>query len=267
MPGVNTTMNQIPITIAVLPYGNEALGMASLFLLGSCFMIWYLRKAIKTGKITSSSGSSSSASARIRTYHRDEKPKSFWLTVSIYSLWTLCLFFFTVLFAIRFGVVDIHDAVSTYNVGAINKYLATGGDVNAKDERGHTPLHYSARLGYSKIIALLIAKGADVNTKVLNGGTPLHLAVGEHRMGAVELLITNDADVNAKIEGGDHKGKTPLDLVIHFKQSRIADLLRKHGGKTSEELKSETDTPSKDDEKHNTTAKPLLEPPRNLNGD
>jgi len=39
--------------------------------------------------------------------------------------------------------------------------------------------------------------------------------------------------VNAK----DNDGETPLDWAKHFPET--ADLLRKHGGKTSEELKSE----------------------------
>jgi ankyrin repeat protein len=34
-------------------------------------------------------------------------------------------------------------------------------------------------------------------------------------------------------------GKTPLDWAIDFKHTEIADLLRKHGGKTGEELKAE----------------------------
>ena len=70
-------------------------------------------------------------------------------------------------------------------------------------------------------------------------------------MELVELLIASDADVNAKLQNG----KTSLDLAIdtingdiylHPPNSpafdtyhKIADLLRKHGGKTSEELKAE----------------------------
>ena len=49
----------------------------------------------------------------------------------------------------------------------------------------------------------------------------------------VELLIVKGADVNAKDTGG----KTPLDWAIGFQRFEIADLLRKHGGKTGEELK------------------------------
>jgi len=50
-----------------------------------------------------------------------------------------------------------------------------------------------------------------------------------------ELLIANGATVNAKIEVGEYKGQTPLDSA----DGEITDLLRKHGGKTGEELKAE----------------------------
>ena len=51
---------------------------------------------------------------------------------------------------------------------------------------------------------------------------------------AVKQYITAGTDVNAK-----HDGDTPLDWAIRYKRTETADLLRKHGGKTSEELKAE----------------------------
>ena len=52
----------------------------------------------------------------------------------------------------------------------------------------------------------------------------------------VELLIANGADVNAK----HNMFGTLLDHTIRKKRTdEIADLLRKHGGKTGEELKAE----------------------------
>ena len=69
-----------------------------------------------------------------------------------------------------------------------------------------------------------------------NATTPLHLAANNSHKEIVELLIVKGADVNAKDGGGD----TPLDEAIKRKRHpEIADLLRKHGGKTSEELKAE----------------------------
>ena len=67
-----------------------------------------------------------------------------------------------------------------------------------------------------------------------NGWTALHACVmqlGEGNEEVAELLIIRGADVNVK----DVRGHTPLDLA----SGEITDLLRKHGGKTAEELKAE----------------------------
>ena len=47
------------------------------------------------------------------------------------------------------------------------------------------------------------------------------------------------ADVNAKVVSGAKQGLTPLDAANETKHPEIADLLRKHGGKTGEELEAE----------------------------
>ena len=85
---------------------------------------------------------------------------------------------------------------------------------------------------HKEIVELLIGKGADVNVKADNGWTPLHNAIGNE---IVELLIAEGADVNAM----NGMGVTPLEWAINLKQTETIDLLRKHGGKTGEELKAE----------------------------
>jgi len=65
--------------------------------------------------------------------------------------------------------------------------------------------------------------------------TPLLWAACQGHKEVVELLIAKGADVNAKMMDG----KTPLDYAVHFIYTKTADLLRKHGGKTGEELKAE----------------------------
>ena len=65
--------------------------------------------------------------------------------------------------------------------------------------------------------------------------TPLHRAVCAGHNEITELLIAKGADVNAK----DNLGDTPIDWVVAWDEPEIADLLRKHGGKTGAELKAE----------------------------
>jgi cytohesin len=103
--------------------------------------------------------------------------------------------------------------------------IAAGADVNAKSDGGSTPLHGAALRGKEEVAELLIAKGADVNAKNENGTTPLHFADTRE---IAELLIAKGAEVNAK--GGD--GSTPLDWAILSNETKTADLLRKHGGKS-----------------------------------
>ena len=124
---------------------------------------------------------------------------------------------------------SIHEAARTGNIEAVKQHLAAGTDVNAKGYGGSTPLQYAAN---KEIAELLIAEGADVTAKGKIGGTPLHNAANKE---IAELLISKGADVNAKDEYGD----TPLDWAIQFREPEIADLLRKHGGKTGEELEAE----------------------------
>ena len=94
-------------------------------------------------------------------------------------------------------------------------------------------MDYAANIGDKEITEILIAEGADVNAKDKNGLTPLHEAAVNGHKEVAEILIANGADVNAK----DAEGKTPLDRAKKYPET-IA-LLRKHGGKTGEELKAE----------------------------
>ena len=128
--------------------------------------------------------------------------------------------------------------------------IVKGADVNAKGSgRGNTPLHNAAIQGHKEIAELLIAESADVNMRQERGWTPLHVATIQGHKEYAELLIAKGADVNAKIVTGQNQGETPLDQAIRSKQSTyephrrqadvVADLLRKHGGKTGEELEAE----------------------------
>ena len=100
------------------------------------------------------------------------------------------------------------------------------------------PSSHEAWNGHTEIAGLLITTDADVNAKDGWEWTPLHIAANKSHKETIELLIAKGADVNAL----NNKSDTPLNLAVPdspFDSTEIADLLRKHGGKTSEELKAE----------------------------
>ena len=134
---------------------------------------------------------------------------------------------------------NIHEAAAEGNIRRVKQHLVEGVNVNAKFKDGWTPLHMAAEGGHREIVDLLIAKGADINATAGAGDgvgwTPLHEAAEGGHKKVVELLIQKGANINVK--NGD--GRTPMDLAIEHKNAEIADLLRKHGGKTGEELKAE----------------------------
>ena len=136
------------------------------------------------------------------------------------------------------------EAAKDGNIKAVKQHLAGGVDVNVKNKNGQTPLHRAVSYDCREIINLLVANGADVNEKAKYGGTPLMYAASNGNKEIAELLIAAGAEVNAN----DGRGSTPLDYAkveswahpeVKAVKRQIADLLRKHGGKTAKELKAE----------------------------
>jgi len=123
---------------------------------------------------------------------------------------------------------SIHIAVASGHIEVVKKHLDTGTDVNLRFQE-RTPLHFAVMEGHKEVAALLIANGADVNAQEeVIGYTPLHRAALSGRREIAELLIAKGADVNTI----NSIGRTPLDSA----KGETADLLRKHGGKTGEEM-------------------------------
>ena len=72
-------------------------------------------------------------------------------------------------------------------------------DINAKiDDKGNTKLHEMARKCKLEEVNKLIAAGANVNAKNNDGETPLFNAVGCSSTDITKKLIDSGADVNAK---------------------------------------------------------------------
>ena len=115
---------------------------------------------------------------------------------------------------------DLQEAAGLGNIEAVKQHLAAGVDVNGWGDKGNeaTPLYYAAQSGHKEIAELLIANDADVN---LRSGM---------------IIKTEDGDAGEQMAQKSMNNRTPLDMAILFDHTEIADLLRKHGGKTGEEL-------------------------------
>src|SRR5919106_4016472 len=96
--------------------------------------------------------------------------------------------------------------------------------IQSRDHAGSTLLHHATAFGSIETMTLLLDRGADVNAKNRRGATPLHWAV--HDEAKVRLLLSRGATVNVK----QNEGRTPLLLAATLPRGHAAlDLLLTHG--------------------------------------
>ncbi len=112
----------------------------------------------------------------------------------------------------------IEDAINTF-------------EAKSTDEFGRTKLHIAVRYGDIGMVRRLIEDGADVNARDNKGRTPLHMTRYDKKDNTdmMELLLENGADPNIK----DNKGNRVLDIVHTYGGSIIKKekLLREYKAK------------------------------------
>jgi len=114
---------------------------------------------------------------------------------------------------------ELHDAVRRNEKASVERLLAAGADLNAKDWEGRTPLQVAIIAGKAEVAEYLVAKGANVNaTDDVLRLTPLHYAANVAGRDIVALLLDKSAEVNAK----GNRNQTPLHLTA---TQEAADLL------------------------------------------
>lgn len=155
---------------------------------------------------------------------------------------------------------QLFNAVKGRNREQIRHLLLQNADVNAKDERGMTPLMEAATRGLDNICKILISAQAQINAESDVGATPLTCAAINRHEVICKLLLKNGAEINAQnkmgktallflatkgdacesvcklfIERGaqvdlsDNKGSTPLIRAAISGHSKICKLLLENG--------------------------------------
>jgi ankyrin repeat protein len=127
----------------------------------------------------------------------------------------------------RKGRTPLHHAVRDESLYFIRQLLEAGADINAEDNRGHTPIDYcsiSIERGFQKrmeIMRILIEYGADFDSKDEYGYTNLHHSVEEDNIAMVEFLLQQGANIN----NIDIYGNTPLHIAVGENHMAMVELL------------------------------------------
>ena len=154
----------------------------------------------------------------------------------------------------KFGNTSLHYASQHGSKGIVELLISNKANINTKNKVGETPLDIAANketadilrnhngtygtfigavtAGDLNAIKLFLNSGIDVNQKIQHGWTALHETAIFGNTEAAKLLISKGANINAW-DGYE----TPLD--VSDKESDYAKFLRKHGGMTGKELKTQ----------------------------
>ena len=95
--------------------------------------------------------------------------------------------------------------------------------LEARDEKGQTPLHLAAWEGQTNTAKTLLALGANKEAKDNDQCTPLHLAAWQGNLATVKELVSQGANIKAK----DKRGRTPADWARSEKHPPILNYLNK----------------------------------------
>ena len=117
------------------------------------------------------------------------------------------------------GDTALHIAAAAYQTAIVDKLLAGGADVHARNRRGQEALHAAAcgspgsRIwnpsAQTATIVRLVEAGADPNVLDKSGVSPLHKAIRTRCAGAVRTLL----DLGADPAGPNKNGSTPMLLA------------------------------------------------------
>ncbi|TKS89302.1 Ankyrin repeat domain-containing protein 1 [Collichthys lucidus] len=121
---------------------------------------------------------------------------------------------------------DFFKACDRKQLLVIDRYLSTGGDVNAYDAFERTGLHRACSQGHTEVVTKLMEAGADIRHRDKEGDTPLHDAVRLNRSRIIQLLLLHGANTHLT----NQDGRRPLDEALEW-QNEAKTLIEQNNRK------------------------------------
>lgn len=119
------------------------------------------------------------------------------------------------------GFTCLHGACIRGNCKVTQAVLEAGAQPDVCDTNNSTPIHWTARYGYSDCMSMLIKYSCDLNPQSCYGFTPLHLSSREGHTSCVELLL----QANCKVDVYNEFGMTSLHIATVNNHLDIVKLL------------------------------------------
>lgn len=123
------------------------------------------------------------------------------------------------------GSSTLHYAVDAARVDLAQDLVQRGADLEARDERGYSPLILAAFKGRMAVLRILLERGADAKAQDRHGNSALMFAAQWGDLEAVKLLLAAGADLSAR----GQNGYTALKIAKLCSQLEVVQFLAARG--------------------------------------
>ena len=122
------------------------------------------------------------------------------------------------------GQTILHYAAMSKNENSLRYFSRFGLDINITDYKGRAPLHIATKINSVTNVQYLISINADVNSVTRKGRNALYYAIRNNNQYLVEYFIKHNININQM----DNYGKTPLKYAMEIGNDIIFNLLKEH---------------------------------------
>ena len=118
---------------------------------------------------------------------------------------------------------DLYTAAKDDDIELIERLLAGGANIDARDARGYSPLMLATYAGNQRAVECLLENGADPNSSDAAGNTVLMGAAFKGHTDMVETLVYAGADPGAR----NHSGMNAIELATLFGRADVVELIQR----------------------------------------